>query len=58
MGCDLIEKNETAKSNVAIHTSSTPIMIIVNIAPMSSSVPVVLNMPTRVFSASRLSDFL
>ena len=55
---ELIEKNEIDRSSIAIQTNTIPTRIIVKKAPMSMSVPLVLNILMSVLTASRSSDFL
>ena len=55
---DLTEKNATVISMNAIQMSMKPTKIMVSTAPINSSSPAVLNVPTADFSASLLSDLL
>ena len=58
VGSVLIEKNATVSKINATHNITAPIAMIVSIAPISISIPVVPKSPTPVFSESVFSDFL
>lgn len=58
VGCALIEKNAAVSSIKAIQRSRKPITIMVRIAPISVSNPVVPKRPTPVFLERVVNDLL